>query len=69
MSETRASRRPPAGPPVPTASNTSVVEEGAADVDVVVVASKDLPTEPTRSGKDQDSGVCFTIVIIIVLSV
>ncbi len=69
MSETRSSRRPPAVPPVATVSTTSVVEEGAADVDVVVVASKDLPSEPTGSGKDPGSGVCFTITIIIFISI
>ncbi len=69
MSETRSSRRPPAVPPVPIVSTTSVVEEGAADVDVVVVASKDLPSEPTGSGKDTGSGACFTIALIICISV
>ena len=69
MSETRLSRRPPAVPPVPIVGNTSVVEEGAADVGVVVVASKDLPSEPTRFGKDPRSGACFTIALTICISV
>jgi hypothetical protein len=69
MSKSRSNRRPPAVPPVPTVSTTSVVEEGAANVDVVFVASKDLPSEPTGSRKDPRSGVCFTIAIIIFISV
>ena len=69
MSETRSSRRPPAVPPVPTISTTFVVEEGDANVDVVVVASEDLPSEPIGFGKDPRSGVCLTIAIINFISV
>ena len=47
MSETRSCRRPPAVPPVLTISTTSIVEEGDGDVDVVVVASEYLLSEPT----------------------
>ena len=70
MSETQSSRRPLAVPPAPTITTTSRDDEGGAHVDAVVVdASKDLPFEPTRSRKDTRSGVCFTIVVIVVLSV
>ena len=64
MSEMRSSRRPPADPFFPTVSTTSIVEEGDANIVVVVVASEDLTSEPTGSRKDPGSDVYFTIAII-----
>ena len=57
MSETRASRRPPAQLAVSTVTPTPTAQEGDADVAVVEDETEVVPPEPNAVGKDQGSGI------------
>ena len=69
MSETRASRRPPAQLAVSTGTPTPIAQDGDADVAVVVDETEVVPPEPSAVGKDQGSGIsaCELNVLFIIV--